>query len=617
MAHLLIRTEEHGEIRFPLGDAPVYIGRSTDKDICLRDLTVSNNHAKLMPEGTGWRLRDLGSTNGTYVNGELTRDAVLRDGDVLRVGNSEMVFCSGDESDAVEASAQFSREAITRGAAADDRRLDDLFSHTVSLTLEEIESAFFERGAVSDAAIEHAQPKRSEFRNPLSVLYRLGKEANRLERLDRFVPRIAALVHEAVGGDRVFIMLIDGDSGDLVPRCYEGIPNGQRKGVSSTILQRVIARRCAILTHDALADPRFSHGESIAITRIRGVMCVPLGVKHMVYGAIYVDSLTEASTFDTDDLRLLGVIASQASVILRNIQLYEEQRRMNAELRKAKERISAWNRELERKVEERTAEIKQQAAEIQRLADLKDELLGIAAHDLRTPLTVIHGYAQMLGLSIASDMVDWQRLQEDLVVIERTAAEMTTLLNDLLDVSKIEAGRIQIRPVSTDARELLANCVRLHELLARSKGIELRIEAPEDLPRVLCDGKRVQQVLNNLVSNALKFSNRGDSVVLRLEEGEGDTIRFMVEDTGQGIDPADLPRLFSRFEQVSSKATGGEQGSGLGLAIAKKLVELHGSRIEVQSIPGTGSCFSFLLPASEDVSEISSSGRLSADGLGG
>lgn len=593
MAYLIIRSEEQGEVKFPLGEAPVYIGRSADKDICLRDLTVSNAHAKIVRDGGAYRVRDLGSTNGTYVNGELVRDAPLHDGDVCRVGNTEIVFVDAEYE--AERSGSYARGGDRLRPPTSDTGLEDLFAHTVSLSLDEIETDVLTPAKLARAGRPPQPEQRLQHR--ISVLYRLGKQANRLERLERFLPTLAALVREAIGGDRAFVMLLDPQSGDLVPRAYDGVPGGDRKGISSTILQRVIAERSAVLTHDALTDPRFSHGESIAIMRIRSVMCVPLGVKQSVYGALYLDSLSQSSAFSTDDLRLLGVIGNQASIILRNIQLFEEQRRANLELRKAQEQLAAWNKELERKVAERTAELQQQAEEIRRLAELKDELLGIAAHDLRTPLTIIHGYAQIIGMGLRSGLLDPERLLEDVQAIERTSLEMTNLLNDLLDVRKIEAGRIRVVPEPTDPHELVYGCFHLHELWARSKGIRLQLEMPDGLPPVLCDGKRIQQVLNNLISNAIKFSHEGDTVTVGLVPRGEQGLEFRVEDTGQGIAPEDLPRLFGQYEEIgSSRPTGGEKSSGLGLAIAKKLVELHGSRIEVQSTAGQGSRFAFTLP---------------------
>jgi two-component system, sensor histidine kinase and response regulator len=301
--------------------------------------------------------------------------------------------------------------------------------------------------------------------------------------------------------------------------------------------------------------------------RLQGVMCVPLGFKNENYGAIYVDSLKQQSTFVREDLHLLGMIGNQASVILRNIQLYEQ--------------LQAWNKELERKVDERTADL--------------NELLGMAAHDLRTPLTVIHGYAQMLVMAAEQGMFETERGLDDLRAIERTALDMTNLLNDLLDAQKIEAGKIKIAPEKTDIRELIRDAYNLNSLWAQTKKINLRHDVSKDLEPVRLDRKRISQVLNNLVSNAIKFSREGDTITIEAHR-DGTELEVSVKDTGQGISPDDLSRLFQKFEQGGTKATKGEKGTGLGLAIAKKLVELHGGRISVTSKLGSGSRFAFTIP---------------------
>jgi signal transduction histidine kinase len=590
MAYLILKSEQLGTRKVPLADAPVFIGRSSDKDICLKDLTVSNSHAKITAEGGSFRLKDLRSTNGTFVNGEQVHEKILANGDRVTIGSTVLTFFEERESPA-------KAETPPRQPMAQEPNFEDLFSNTVSMSIDDVETDVIDmkRGPVETARLQRK----------IAVLNKLGKSLNRLERLDDFLPKLTELVNEAVGGERVFIMLIDPATGDLVPRGYGGRAGeaGERAGVSSTILNRVLLEREAVKTNDALTDSRFSHGESVALMRIRGVLCVPLVLQHAVYGAIYVDSHTKQSTFTEDDLKLLGVIANQASIILRNTQLYEDVRRTNQELIKAREEILAWNRELEGKVAARTAEIQKQAEEIKQLADLKDELLGITAHDLRTPLTIIHGYSQLLLMMLQEKSAEPARLEEDLKAIERTSFEMTNLLNDLLDVSKIEAGKIKISREPTDPGELVLNCYSLHQSWAKTKGIALTFEIDKVLPPVALDPKRIAQVLNNLLSNAIKFSREHDTIVLaaRLQAASGDggaaAIEFAVQDTGQGIAPEDMPRLFGRFEQgVSAKATRNERGTGLGLAIAKKLVELHGGQITVQSSQGKGSRFAFTIP---------------------
>ncbi|MHC4391118.1 MAG: ATP-binding protein [Planctomycetota bacterium] len=599
MAHLLIKSEHHGDVKVALGDAPVFIGRSADKDICLRDLTVSNSHAKVVFDGVDYWARDLHSTNGSFVNDEQITERQLTDGDELRIGNTRIVFAAARPEPGLDTPDGRS------GRVAEDRASYDEFGSTVALTLAEIQSGVFDSGEiVRQAEQSDSSLAAAKLQQRITILYKLGQAA-KVERLDKFLPKLIDLIKEAVGGERTFVMLIDPTSGDLVPRAYGGPPEGDSKGVSSTILNRVINEREAVLTLNALTDPKYSAAMSVAMMRIGGVMCVPLvsgragrpnGMRG-VFGAIYVDTLNEESTFTKDDLQLLGVMGTQASVFLHNIQLWEGQRAVNIELARAREELKELNQGLELKVRERTKEISAQAAEIRELADTKDELMGMVAHDLRTPLTIIHGYAQLLRSMADADAFDPNEFGEEIEAIERTAFEMTTLLNDLLDVSKIEAGRIKISPVKTNIADLIKNAYQFHRPWATSKNVKLVTDIRPKLPRVVCDPKRIGQVLNNLISNAIKFSREKDSITIgaRVIE-EINSFEVAVTDTGEGIDPEDLPGLFGRYSQAKTKATKGEKGVGLGLAIAKKLVEMHGGEISVNSVKGHGSRFSFILP---------------------
>jgi hypothetical protein len=572
VAYLYIRSEDQGPVKVPLGDKPIFIGRASDNDICLRDLTVSNKHAKIGAVGGRYRLNDLNSTNGSYVNGEQVAEKVLTDGDEVQIGNTVMTFV---------AQASPKKAESPQGIRPNTPGLQDLFANTVSISMDDIESEVFEQKSRRDAVAAAAEVEILQHK--IKALFELGQSANRIDRLDDFLQRLVKLVEGTLGGERIFIMLLEPKTGDLTTKAYGGKagPSGEKMGVSFTILNKVIAERQALMTPSAFTDPRLAHGQSVAIMKLQGVMCVPLGFKNEVYGAIYVDSLKAASTFTRDDLHLLGMIGNQASVILRNVQLYEQ--------------VQEANRVLEKKVEERTADIKRQATEIKSLADMKDELLGMAAHDLRTPITVIHGYAQMLAMALEQSLFDPERGLEDIRAIEQTASDMTNLLNDLLDAQKIEAGKIRIAPERTNVRELITSCYHLNSLLAQTKRIDIRLAVADDVGSVRLDQKRISQVLNNLVANAIKFSHEGSTITIEARR-TGEALLIAVQDTGQGISPEDLPKLFGKFEQVSSKATKGEKGTGLGLAIAKKLVELHGGKIEVQSKLGVGSRFSFTIP---------------------
>ena len=194
MAHLIVKSEQHGDVRIPLGEAPVFVGRSADKDICLRDLTVSNNHATIVVSGERYVLRDMRSTNGTFVNGLQVEERELRNGDEVRIGNTLMVF----RDEGADASGNTPKDDKLT-----ESNFDDLFSNTVSLTLDEIESGVFgpdkgNKGKVTKGEVEALQRK-------IAVLYELGQTGNRLERLDRFLPKLIKLCAAAVGGERAFL----------------------------------------------------------------------------------------------------------------------------------------------------------------------------------------------------------------------------------------------------------------------------------------------------------------------------------------------------------------------------------------------------------------------------
>lgn len=238
-------------------------------------------------------------------------------------------------------------------------------------------------------------------------------------------------------------------------------------------------------------------------------------------------------------------------------------------------------------------ELKTTNKELERVAKLKDEFLGIAAHDMRTPLTGIKGACELLLDGYVGTLSPEQL--ELVQLVDRQGRYMLDLINDILDVTKIESGKINLALEDHDLVSFLGEQANAVALWARTKGIEIRTEVSEGLPPVPLDAERVGQVLNNLISNAIKFSDPGSSVTLSAVRDD-DQVEIAVHDTGQGMPPEDLDKVFRAFTQASSRATGGEKGTGLGLAIVKKLVELHGGRVGVRSEVGKGSEFFFTLP---------------------
>ena len=258
-----------------------------------------------------------------------------------------------------------------------------------------------------------------------------------------------------------------------------------------------------------------------------------------------------------------------------DVRYYEELSRLNNEMANLQRELAKKN------------------AELEQLDQLKDQFLGIAAHDLRSPLSVIRGYAEFM-LEDSSGQFGNEHLQF-LRKILTSAEYMLQLVDDLLDVSTIEAGQLSLSLEPTDLVALIQRCVALNEILAERKGVVLELAHDAPLPRLVLDGARIEQALNNLLSNAIKYSYPGTRVTVRTSQGDG-CATVSVVDRGPGIAAGQLERLFQWFGTPGTRGTAGERGTGLGLAIAKKIVTEHGGRIWVESKEGKGSAFHIALP---------------------
>lgn len=223
----------------------------------------------------------------------------------------------------------------------------------------------------------------------------------------------------------------------------------------------------------------------------------------------------------------------------------------------------------------------------------RDEMLGIVSHDLRSPLHTISLSAEIL---LAGEVPEEQKLRQ-IEVIQRALGQMERLIQDLLDVARIEAGRLSVEPKPQEAAELLAEACQTLQPLAAHKSLALECGAPPPLPAVVADRGRVLQAFSNLVGNAIAATEAGGRITLGAEPA-GQEVRFWVSDTGAGIPAEHLDRLFEPYWQGRRR---GRQGAGLGLFITKGIVQAHGGRIDVQSRPGAGSTFSFTLPVAASI----------------
>jgi signal transduction histidine kinase len=230
----------------------------------------------------------------------------------------------------------------------------------------------------------------------------------------------------------------------------------------------------------------------------------------------------------------------------------------------------------------------QMYGEAQGIIDAREEILRIVAHDLRNPLNTIHMATELLIDTAGTDAARRSQLR----IIARAGERMNHLIQDLLSVTTIEAGRLSIAPRKSSVSDLLYEAREMLEPIAKEKSLTLAVSAEADLPAVRADPARVLQVFSNLVGNAVKFTPSGGTITLSAIRVDG-RVQCSVIDTGPGIPPAQIPRLFGKFWQAKR---GDGRGVGLGLAIAKGIVEAHGGTISVESTVGQGSVFSFVLP---------------------
>ena len=235
----------------------------------------------------------------------------------------------------------------------------------------------------------------------------------------------------------------------------------------------------------------------------------------------------------------------------------------------------------------------QQLAELDRL---KAEFVGIASHELKTPVSVIRGYAEMLDDGFYGELEPKQR--EILSFVREQTDVLTERVNELLSVSRLEAGGLEIEVSEVRTAELIRDVQQTFGALAAQKSIELSIEATDSAPEVtIIDGDRVRnELLGNLLSNAFKFTPRGGRITLRVS-GDPGLLLFEIVDTGEGIPTAQQPFIFEKYYQAGTHA--GKVGSGLGLAIAREIVEAHGGSIHAESEPGAGTTFRVALPAGQ------------------
>ena len=279
-------------------------------------------------------------------------------------------------------------------------------------------------------------------------------------------------------------------------------------------------------------------------------------------------------------------VQQQNQELLRTL---DELRARQAEI----ERLNAELGETNRGVLALYAELDDRAQDLKRASEYKSRFLSDVSHELRTPLTSVLNMTRFLLDRADGELTPEQEHQ--VTIIRRSVASLTELVNDLLDLAKIEAGHTTMRPTQFSVGELFAGLRGMFRPLVTSDAVSLVFDESSGLPTLHTDEQRLSQILRNFISNAIKFTERGEIRVSAARDGE-DAVRFEVRDSGIGIAPADQERIFQEFAQVDGPIQRRVRGTGLGLPLSKKLAALLGGRIELRSVPGEGSTFAIVLP---------------------
>ena len=310
---------------------------------------------------------------------------------------------------------------------------------------------------------------------------------------------------------------------------------------------------------DVLDDPDYTFREIAQREGFRAILSVPMIREGRIIGGLSVLRKTPGEVTDTE-IAFLTAFANQCAIAIENARLFREVRDKSRQLEIASRH--------------------------------KSQFLANMSHELRTPLNAILGYTELILDSIYGEVS--KKVREVLERVDKSGRHLLGLINDVLDLSKIEAGQLTLSLGDYSMQEVVQAVMTAVEALAADKHLALKTAVAADLPRGRGDERRITQLLLNLVGNAIKFTDAGE-VRVAVTAADG-TFLVSVADTGLGISAADQERIFEEFQQVDSSATRSKGGTGLGLAIAKRIVELHGGRIRVESSPGQGSTFSFTVP---------------------
>lgn len=572
MFKLLIKTGEKKGKSYPIGDKVVLIGRDSSSTITLPDKKVSRRHASISPRGAEFLIEDLGSVNGTMVNNRPVRRQTLTPGDEIRIGSTLLEFAIlTHEEDPSEGTKDDSRMVLP----TPDRDLAGRSTVELTLPPSKLESLIVLPDQAELSVLHEAYLR-------LAVMYRLINDLVTVTDLGELMDRTAEMVLEIIKADRAMIMLVDEQSGELLPRSArtrQGLTSACDISFSKTISRRVFETGQSILTSDATKDDRFLASESIVLHSIRSTLCVPIKTKERILGIIHVDTVTKVLGFSREDLELLAAMGHQIGIAVENAKLVTELKKANVELKDQQAKL----------------------IEAEKLA-LLGKIAGGVAHEINNPIMSVLGFTGMVCKRLQDAVPAPEKANECIRYLNIVQEEAQRCIQIVESISQFyRRKQSSMAPIRI---EKVIEAALSIAMLYMSKGhIEIVTHLSPDLPPVLANKGLLQQVLVNILLNARDAMEKGGvlSVSTSFENPPWVTIR--ISDTGHGIKPEDIERIFTPL--FTTKGEG--KGTGLGLSISQDIIKSHNGAIEVESVPGKGTSFIVRLPSANQSSPACSS----------
>ncbi len=546
MATLFVLQGRDKGKRYDLREANVSLGRDHHCVVQVSDNEISRRHAEIRKDEQGYRLVDLGSSNGTFVNAEQVTERRLVNGDRVQLGRTLLLFTDAD--DRAEQPLEHGVD-IVGTAAVEGSRIVKSVSH--------------EPGSQLFAGDPADSPWLAAARSNLQLMYRTALAVSHTLDIDQLLARIIDMIFEWVEADRGCIMLIDHESNELTPvasRSRRGQSADQRIAISRTILDYVMERKEGVLTSDAPADDRWK-SESIAALGIREAICVPMQGRYGVVGVIYIDTYTPpdrvllakpTNRFSEEHLKLMVAIGHQAALAVEDTSYYSAM------------------------------------LQAERLAAI-GQTIATLSHHIKNILQGIRGGSYLIDEGLKAD--DNDVVRRGWRIVERNQERISNLVMDMLTFSKEREPEL----VAADLNETIGDVAELMKPRAEEAQVTLHWQPRTDLPPFQFDPDLLHRAILNVMTNAIDACEKreGARVEVSVEWSPGEQfVHIVVADNGEGIAEGDLKRIFSIFESKK-----GARGTGLGLPVSQKIMREHGGDIRVESTPGAGSRFYLELPA--------------------